>query len=95
MFEGNMSKQTPEWHEKLAQAEKEHYDPNATCYKEHNCQYVLHHAYRLVNEEVQQGTRWAKCQNCGSPHIVTKDHDGTFCSTECFGLAVAAIEESW
>lgn len=95
MFEGNMSKQTPEWQEKMDQAYREHHAVDSGCFKEHNCSYVLHHAYRLVNDEVQRGTPWAKCQNCGSPHRVTKDHDGTFCSTACFREAVAQLEEGW
>jgi hypothetical protein len=65
----NISQATDEWSEMLAKARlvNDGSEP------------VLHTAYRLVNEDVANGSHWSKCMNCGSPF----KGSGEFCSNGC------------
>lgn len=74
----NISKASPEWKAILERAKIEHRDCSPI---RSDCQYTIHHAYRLVNEQVTAGTHWTKCTNCGSPFIVTASAE--ICSDEC------------
>ena len=80
----NISKASPEWKAILEQARREH----ESCSTE--CQYDIHHAYRLANES---GAPWNKCSNCGSPYVVTSV--GALCSPECYNEEVDALMREW
>ena len=84
----NISKASPEWKAILEKAREEHED----CGNE--CQYDIHHAYRLVNKEVAAGIPWAKCSNCGSPYRLNyQGNTSTHCSEECFQVETDALND--
>lgn len=87
----NISRATLEWKAILEKAREEHKSCEGT-----SCEYDIHHAYRLVNEEVAQGIAWNKCANCGSPYRMdTVDAGGTVCSPDCHSEYLAALLEGW
>jgi len=94
MFEGNMTKQTAEWRQKMQDAEVQH---AAECGLDSACQYVLHHAYGLVNKEIKEkDIAWNKCQNCGSPYRLDRGQGATVthCCTPCEQAAIADLTAS-
>lgn len=77
----NISRATPEWQEILTHARRIRRES-------HPDEYVLHIAYRLVNEQCELGTFWNKCIECGSPYRAdSRMSSSTHCSIECVQLA--------
>lgn len=88
----NISRATPEWKEKLAEA-------RATS---DGTRPILHLAYELINQAVAlRGEHWSKCMNCGSPYrhqAKTEDRwtDDSICSQECLDeFEVDLSREGW
>lgn len=74
---GNISRATPEWQEILTHARRIRSES-------HSDEYVLHIAYRLVNEQCELGTFWSKCRGCGSPYRLDNGMSSSeHCSLEC------------
>lgn len=87
---GNIRKASPEWKEVLAQAREIHENAEPDTL-------VLHIAFRLVNEQVQQQqVAWHKCQECGTPYRETSWGSDTMCSDECAEAYVQYFDSpSW
>lgn len=86
----NINKATPEWLAILKQAREEHVNCDGT-----GCEYEIHHAYRLVNQQVAEGVLWAKCANCGSPFHVKASGNSTTCSKGCYDEFSDSLMEEW
>lgn len=61
---------------------EETYDPDAIL--RDPTSHPIHRMYAAINIDARDnGTRWAKCPNCGDPFRVTAETGDTVCSDRC------------